>query len=76
MVFDHLQDVGLHYEHFVPCYYIILHQNIKMILADDLSFLFKCTVECTQPQHASAMKWAFNNRGRLKVKEGQRKKKL
>ena len=45
-----------------------------MILADDLSFLFKCTVECTQPQHASAMKWAFNNRGRLKVKEGQRKK--
>ena len=47
-----------------------------MILADDLSFLFKSTVECTQPRHASAMKWAFNNTDGLKIKEEGQKKKL
>ena len=46
---------------------------VNMIPTDGLHLLLKCNVERRQPLHVSAIKLAFNNYDRIKIKEVQLK---
>ena len=58
------------------CIYVAENSSLvtmKFLYQNDphswLEYPLQCTVECTQPRHASAIKWAVNNHDRLNIKK-------